>query len=77
MDIFASDKKTDGLTDRYIQTRRRCFFAPFRDAFKNCLMNDVTPTEARRYIHRQDTWNNTTKNTHLRHLRALYFAINE
>jgi hypothetical protein len=40
-------------------------------------MNDVTPTEARRYIHRQDTWNNTTKNTHLRHLRALYFAINE
>lgn len=72
MDLFASVKTAEGLSKTYLEKSRRCFFVPFRDAMKNCLMNDVTPTRAHDYIYRKDNWNKTTKNTHLRHLRALY-----
>jgi hypothetical protein len=43
MDLFQRDKRRQGLSESYITNSRRSFFVPFKDAFKDCLMNDVTP----------------------------------
>jgi len=76
MDLFQKEKTTQGLSRSYLANSRRCFFTPFRDAFKNSLVNEITPTKAHRYIYGKGSWNGTTKNSHLRHLRALYsFAM--
>lgn len=72
MELFKKDKTVEGASKTYLKKSERCFFTPFRDAFKNCLMSDVSPTQAHKYIYRQKTWCGTTKNTHNRHLRALY-----
>jgi hypothetical protein len=70
MDLFNAAKREGGLSAKYLETARRCFFTPFRDTFDNCLMNDVRTAEAEKYLS-FDKWSKTTKNTHNRHLRAL------
>jgi integrase len=75
MDLFQKDKSGEGASDTYLKNSKRSFFVPFRDSFKNCLMNDVTPTRAHQYIYGRDSWNKTTKNSHIRHLRALYSFV--
>jgi len=75
MDLFLKEKTAEGCSTSYLKNSRRCFFIPFRDAFKDCLMNEVTPTRAHRYIYGKDSWNMTTKNSHVRHLRALYSFV--
>jgi integrase len=75
MDLFRGDKRKQGLSESYVKNSRRSFFVPFKDAFKNCLMNDVTPTQAHRYVYGKDSWNKETKNSHIRHLRALYSFV--
>jgi integrase len=78
MDLFQDAKRQQSFSDKYIVTSRRCFFAPFRDAFKNRLISEITSCETEHYIYKKDNWNVTTKNTHNRHLRALYgFAIQQ
>ena len=72
MDLFCDRKTKDGRSSKYIKTSRRCFFAPFRNAFNNCLISDVSPSDAQKYIDAHRQWSDVSKNTHIRHLRALY-----
>ena len=72
IDLFKTKKKAEGASKTYLEKSARCFFVPFRDTFRNCLMSDISPTQAEEYIYRQKTWSDETKNTHNRHLRALY-----
>jgi integrase len=76
MDLFREAKIQKNCSTKYIEHSRRCSFFPFRDAFKNCLLNEVSDTEANRYIYGNKMWGVATKNNHNRHLRALYsFAM--
>ena len=72
MDLFKKEKAKDGLSQKYLDTSKNSFFAPFRDAFENRYMNEVTPQQARAYLHRNSAWSVVTRNTHHRHLRTLY-----
>ena len=71
MDTFERDNKRRGLSVSYL-TKSRSLFAQFRDKFKNCLTNEVTVHQAREYIYGNADWSGTSKNSHIRHLRALY-----
>jgi site-specific recombinase XerD len=72
IELFEQKKKDENLSAKYIKTAPRCFFVPFKNAFQNSLINEVTSEEVHRYIHKRENWNVTSKNTHNRHLRALY-----
>ena len=76
IDQFMDVKKKGGLTGKYIDTAKRCFFNPFKDHFKNCPITDVTGDAAEKYVYGQKSWNPTTQATHIRNLSVLYnFAI--
>ena len=76
VDLFKDVKIKGGLTAKYITTASRCFFTPFKDHFKNCLITDVTAEAAEKYVYKQKTWNSTTQATHIRNLSVLFnFAI--
>jgi integrase len=78
IDLFVQKKEDENASPKYIKTASRCFFAPFRGAFHNCLTTEITSDQAHTYIHKRENWNFTSKNTHNRHLRALYtFLIKE
>jgi len=72
MDLFAEVKREKNLSEKYITTALRCFFAPFRNAFKNRLISEITSADAEKYINQNRAWSFTSKNTHHRHLRTLY-----
>ncbi|HWL51223.1 MAG TPA: tyrosine-type recombinase/integrase [Chthoniobacteraceae bacterium] len=73
MDLFKKHKTRDGASRTYLDKSYRCFFVPFCKRFNDCLATDITPTQAQNYIHQnRSTWGDTTKNSHNRHLRALY-----
>lgn len=72
MDLFEQAKRRKNLSEKYITTAARCFFAPFRDAFRNSLVNDISPAQAEKYLHQNEEWSGTTRNTHNRHLRTFY-----
>jgi integrase len=63
---LSSERRTcERLHDRCV--RYRCHIK-----FQNCLISDVSPTDAQKYIDVHDEWSAVSKNTHIRHLRALY-----
>ena len=72
MDLFSKEKSKQRLSKIYLERTARCFFRQFREKMKNCLLNGVSPNDAHRYIYGNKKWNETSRNTHLRHLRALY-----
>ena len=73
MDSFDRDNKRRGLSLAYL-TKSRTFFSQFRNAFKDCLMSDVAVRQAKEYIYGNEAWGAASKNSHIRHLRALYSA---
>jgi integrase len=76
MDQFKSVKTKAGLSAKYLDTAWWSFFVPFRDAFKNCLITDVTSEAVEKYIYKHEDWNSTTRATVIRHLSVLFnFAI--
>jgi len=73
---FKTVKKKAGLSEKYLETSARCFFGPFRDHFKNCVITEVTAEACEKYIYKRKEWNNTSRATHIRHLNVLFnFAI--
>ncbi len=72
MDLFKTSKTKEGDTALYIEKSASSFFTPFKKAFGNCYLNEVSPKQAYDYIYNQPKWNSTTKGTHLTHLRTLY-----
>lgn len=76
MDQFKSVKTKAGLSTKYLDTAWDSFFVPFRDAFKDCLITDVTSDAVEKYIYKHTGWNSTTRATVIRHLSVLFnFAI--
>jgi integrase len=73
MDSFEKESRRRGLSTAYV-TKSRAFFSQFCTAFRNCLMSDVTVKRAKDYIYGNKSWGAVTKNSHIRHLRALYAA---
>ena len=73
---FKAVKKKAGLSKKYIDTYWRSFFVPFRDAFKDCVITDVTAEAVEKYIYKNEAWNATTRATVIRHLSVLFnFAV--
>ena len=76
MDQFKSVKTKAGLSKKYLTTSWDSFFVPFRDAFKNCVITEVTSDAAEKYVYGHKKWNSTTRGTVIRHLNVLFnFAI--
>jgi len=76
MDQFQQVKSKAGLSTKYLSTAARCFFGPFRDHFKNCVITEVTSDAVEKYIYKHKTWNPTSRATHIRHLNVIFrFAI--
>ena len=49
---------------------------PFRDAFKDCVITDVTAEAAEKFVYKNPAWNATTRATVIRHLSVLFnFAV--
>ena len=69
IDLFVAAKTKEKLSATYIEKSERCFFRPFRDKFKNCIVSEVSPAQTQRYIDGHETWSEVTRNTHVRHLR--------
>jgi integrase len=75
---FKAVKEKAGLSKKYLETSARCFFAPFRDHFKDGLITDVTGEACEKYIYAHKGWNHTSRATHIRHLNVLFnFAIDK
>jgi len=75
-DEFQRVKKGAGLSDKYLDTARASFFVPFRDAFNNCNVTEVTSAAVEKYVYKNKAWSATTRNTVIRHLSVLFnFAI--
>ena len=72
IDLFVAAKTKEKLSATYIEKSERCFFVPFRDKFKNCIVSEVSPAQAQKYIDGHAKWNEVTRNTHVRHLRTFY-----
>jgi integrase len=72
IDLFVAAKTKEKLSTTYIEKSERCFFRPFRDKFKNCIVSEISPAQAEKYIDGHAAWNEVTRNTHVRHLRTFY-----
>ena len=76
MEEFKTVKTKAGLSKKYLDTSWRSFFVPFRDAFKDCQITEVTAEAAEKFIYKNKDWNATTRATVIRHLNVLFnFAI--
>ena len=76
MDQFKAVKTKAGLSKKYLDTSWNSFFVPFRDAFKNCTITEVTSEAAEKFIYGHPEWNATSRGTVIRHLSVLFnFAI--
>jgi hypothetical protein len=61
MDLFEKEKTKESLSEKYLRTSKASFFAPFRDAFKNCLMNDISENQARDYTTPQTAYGTSSE----------------